>query len=104
MSIEKTEEDGWDCVPELKEVVSKIESLDSYKYEINNCVRSSGLKDMVVEMKDLLQEAIGELENIDTSVEYETIDCNNCDAMVLYGDEECPDCGREGVDFNYENK
>tara|TARA_R110000751_G_scaffold112784_3_gene211851 strand:- start:4714 stop:5013 length:300 start_codon:yes stop_codon:yes gene_type:complete len=98
--IVKTEEDGWGCVPELKEVVSKIESLDSYKYEINNCVRSSGLKDMAIEMKELLEEAIVELENIDTSIEYETVDCGNCCDMEMYGGEECPDCGREAEYIN----
>ena len=35
----KTFEDGWDCLPELKEVVKTIEELDHYMYEINNCVR-----------------------------------------------------------------
>tara|TARA_R110000744_G_scaffold145976_1_gene258765 strand:+ start:323 stop:556 length:234 start_codon:yes stop_codon:yes gene_type:complete len=74
MKQKETYEDGWDCAPELKEVVSKIESLDSYKYEINNCVRSSGLNNMVIEMKELLEEAIEELNNIDTSVEYVTVE------------------------------
>ena len=37
--IIETFEDGWDCLPELKEVVETIEELDTYKYEINNCVR-----------------------------------------------------------------
>jgi len=98
--IIKTKEDGWGCIPELKDVVSKIESLDSYKYEINNCVRSSELKNMVVEMKELMEEAIEALDDIDTSKEYETVDCNNCDEMELYGDEECPDCGREAEYIN----
>tara|TARA_R110000772_G_scaffold24850_1_gene65232 strand:- start:40 stop:273 length:234 start_codon:yes stop_codon:yes gene_type:complete len=74
MKQKETYEDGWDCAPELKEVVSKIESLDNYKYEINNCVRSSGLNNMVIEMKELLEEAIEELNNIDTSVEYVTVE------------------------------
>ena len=74
MKQKETYEDGWDCAPELKEVVRKIESLDNYKYEINNCVRSSGLNNMVIEMKELLEEAIEELNNIDTSVEYVTVE------------------------------
>tara|TARA_R110000803_G_scaffold64629_7_gene125689 strand:- start:312 stop:545 length:234 start_codon:yes stop_codon:yes gene_type:complete len=74
MKQKETYEDGWDCTPELKDVVRKIESLDNYKYEINNCVRSSGLNNMVIEMKELLEEAIEELNNIDTSVEYVTVE------------------------------
>ena len=40
MSEIKTIEDGWGCVPELQEVVEKIEELDHYKYEIKNCKSS----------------------------------------------------------------
>jgi len=54
----KTFEDGWDCLPELKEVVKTINELDTYKYEINNCVRDTQLDYMVSDMKNLLKEAI----------------------------------------------
>ncbi len=70
----KTIEDGWDCVPELKEAVETIEELDTYKYEINNCVRVTELDHIVSEMKDLLEEALSKLENIDTDREFETVE------------------------------
>lgn len=70
----KTFEDGWDCLPELKEVVETIEELDTYKYEINNCVRVTELDHIVSEMKDLLEEALSKLENIDTDREFETVE------------------------------
>ena len=69
----KTIEDGWDCVPELKEAVETIEELDTYKYEISNCVRVTELDHIVSEMKDLLEEALSKLENIDTDREFETV-------------------------------
>ena len=69
----KTIEDGWDCAPELKEAVETIEELDTYKYEINNCVRVTELDHIVSEMKDLLEEALSKLENIDTDREFETV-------------------------------
>ena len=74
MSVVKTIEDGWDCVPELKEVVEKIEELDHYKYEINNCVREAELENMVVEMKEMMEEAIEMLDKIDTDREFITVD------------------------------
>ena len=74
MSEIKTIEDGWDCVPELKEVVEKIEELDHYKYEINNCVREAELENMVVEMKEMMEEAIEMLDNINTDREFITVD------------------------------
>ena len=69
----KTFEDGWDCLPELKELVETIEELDTYKYEINNCVRVTELDQMVSEMRDILEEALNQLENINTDREFETI-------------------------------
>ena len=74
MSEVKTTEDGWDCVPELKEAVEKIEELDSYKYEINNCVRSTELNHIVVEMKEMMEEAIEMLDNINVDREFITVD------------------------------
>lgn len=69
----KTFEDGWDCLPELKEVVKTINELDTYKYEINNCVRLRKLDHMVSEMKNLLEEALSQLEDINTNIEFETV-------------------------------
>jgi hypothetical protein len=74
MSIVKTTEDGWDCVPELKYVVRTIESLDNYKYEINNCIRLSGLDNMITEMKELLEDALEKLDEIDPKLEFETVE------------------------------
>ena len=74
MSVIKTIEDGWDCEPLLKEAVKKIEELDHHKYEINNCVRDTDLDHMVVEMIEMMEEAIEILKGIDIDVEYETVD------------------------------
>ena len=62
------------CEPKLKEAVQKIEELDNYKYEINNCVRASELEDMVVEMKEMMEEAIEMLDDIDVEREFVTVD------------------------------
>ena len=69
----KTIEDGWDCVPELMEVVEVLNELDTYKYEINNCVRVTELDHIVSEMKDLLEEALSKLEDINTNKEFVTV-------------------------------
>ena len=69
----ETFEDGWDSLPELKEVVETIEELDTYKYEINNCVRVTELDYMVTQMKDLLEEALSKLEDINTNKEFVTV-------------------------------
>ena len=69
----KTFEDGWNCLPELKEIVETIEELDSYKYEINNCVRVTELAEMVSEMKAILEEALSQLDDINTDREFETV-------------------------------
>jgi hypothetical protein len=69
----KTNTDGWDCVPELKEVADILEGLREEKYEIDNCVRKTSLNDMVTQLKDQLQKALDELEYIDTGVEYKTV-------------------------------
>ena len=72
MSVVKTTEDGWDCVPELAEVVYQMSRCDAYVYEINNCVRANDLDTIVNEMKEHLQNAIDRLEEIDIDTEYET--------------------------------
>jgi len=72
--IIKTQEDGWDCVPELKEAIGELAMIDNYTYEIKNCVRSESLRDMVEEMVASLENAIQTLQDIDTSREYETIE------------------------------
>ena len=74
MSIIKTTEDGWGCVPELTEVVEILNYNDIIKYEINNCIRTSTLSQMVDEMRESLEEAIEKLNEIDSNIEYETVE------------------------------
>tara|TARA_Y100001949_G_C15696019_1_gene204567 strand:- start:110 stop:400 length:291 start_codon:yes stop_codon:yes gene_type:complete len=73
-NIIKTDEDGWGCVPELKEVVRNIEECSHHTYEINNCVRVSSLEDLVYELRTNLQYAIHALDAIDVDREFETIE------------------------------
>ena len=70
--VKKTDEDGWGCVPELKDAVNHIDDLTNEIYEINNCVRQTDLKVIVEYMQEKLQKALDELEYIDTDVEYIT--------------------------------
>ena len=74
MAIE-TIEDGWDCVPELKEVISEIENVDGIVYEINNCVRSTDLYTIVEELKNMAYNLTEKLEAIDEDQEFETVAC-----------------------------
>ena len=70
----KTIEDGWDCVPELKEVISEIENVDGIVYEINNCVRQTDLHTIVEELKTMAYNITEKLEEIDEDQEFETVD------------------------------
>ena len=70
----KTTEDGWDCVPALKEVISEIENVDGIVYEINNCVRSTDLYTIVEELKTMAYNITEKLEAIDEDQEFETVD------------------------------
>ena len=70
----KTTTDGWDCVPELKEVISEIENVDGIVYEINNCVRQSDLYTIVEELKNMAYTLTEKLEAIDEDQEFETVD------------------------------
>lgn len=70
----KTTEDGWDCVPGLKEAVRSIDLLRDHVYEIKNCVRAHELEFMVDEMKGHLIDAIDILDQIDVNEEFETVD------------------------------
>ena len=76
MKTEKTYEEGWDCVPKLFEAVKELEAIDTFKYEIKNCVRVSSLDDMMYEMKDILINVLEKLDEVDTEVEYKTIEDN----------------------------
>ena len=54
--------------------VKKIEELYNYKYENNNWVREPEIEEMVVNMKEMMEDAIQILDEIDVEVEYETIE------------------------------
>ena len=69
----KTLEDGWDCVPALKEVISEIENVDGIVYEINNCVRSTDLYTIVEELKTMAYNITEKLEEIDEDQEFVTV-------------------------------
>ena len=73
MSIIKTTEDGWECVPELKNVVDIYENVAHHIYEINHCSREQCLEDMVNELLSMCVDMKHELERIDESQEFETI-------------------------------
>jgi len=70
----KTTEDGWDCVPELKEVVDIYENVGHHIYEIKHCVRSEDLEQMVDELLGMCYDMKQKLEEIDETQEYETVD------------------------------
>ena len=70
----KTIEDGWDCVPALKEVISEIENVDGIVYEINNCVRQTDLYTIIEELKTMAYNITEKLEAIDEDQEFETVD------------------------------
>ena len=72
----KTYEDGWGCVPELQDAVDCLNDAKSVMYEIEMCVRQSSTEEIVSALKNSLEEALGMLEDIDTSIEYVTIDEN----------------------------
>ena len=73
-SIIRTTEDGWDCIPELKQASECLEEARHETYEINNCVRSSELEDLVSNLKSKLESAIGYLDEVDTDVEIEQVE------------------------------
>ena len=72
--IKETIEDGWDCVPELKEAVEIYENAGHIVYEINNCVRDMELGDMIRELKDMCYDMERKLDEIDDSLEFITVD------------------------------
>ena len=72
--IIKTIEDGWDCVPELKEVVDTYENAADIIYEINNCVREHELPDLLERLRDMCGSIEMTLNSIDEDQEFETVD------------------------------
>ena len=74
MAIIKTTEDGWDCVPELKdEVVYAYEEAADIIYEINNCVRQTELPELIERLRDMCGSIEMTLDSIDEDQEFETI-------------------------------
>jgi len=74
MTIIKTEHDGWECVPELKdEVVYAYEEAADIIYEINNCVRQTELPDLIERLRDMCETIETSLGAIDNSQEFETV-------------------------------
>ena len=74
MSIIKTTEDGWDCVPELTEVVEMYEEASHHIYEIKNCQRSEDLEQMIDGLLNMCIDMKSKLEEIDESQEFETVE------------------------------
>ena len=71
--VVETIEDGWDCVPELKDVIWELSMLNNYVYEIKNCVRTSDLESMVVDMNEIMDNVKHHLAKVDTTKEYKTV-------------------------------
>ena len=74
MSVIKTTEDGWDCVPELKEIVEMYENAGHHIYEIKNCQRSEDLEQMIDGLLNMCIDMKSKLEEIDESQEFETVE------------------------------
>jgi hypothetical protein len=72
--VKETYEDGWDCVPQLSKASNCLEEARHEKYEIDNCVRETPLDELVVNLKEKLEEAILHLDEIDINVEYKTVE------------------------------
>ena len=72
----KTYEDGWDCIPELKDTVQAYSNMQDAIYEIENCVRVRDLPTLVGELQQYLEEMFNHLDNIDTDQEFETVEYN----------------------------
>jgi hypothetical protein len=70
----KTIHDGWDCVPELKDVTYELSTVSDYIYEIKNCVRNSDLESMVNDMREIMDNVKYHLDKIDTTKEFITVD------------------------------
>ena len=65
----RTTEDGWDCIPQLKQASECLEEARDEKYEIDNCVRDTPLEDLVTNLKEKLEQAIEHLNEIDLDTE-----------------------------------
>lgn len=73
MRVIETELDNWDVIPELEEALQAIDMLDTLIYEIRNNRRETPLEELVESMKEELNDALSILEEIDTEVEFKTV-------------------------------
>ena len=73
MRVIETELDNWDVVPELEEALQAVDMIDTLIYEIRNNRRETPLKELVESIKEELEDAISILEEINTDVEYKTV-------------------------------
>tara|TARA_R110000751_G_scaffold245967_1_gene345960 strand:- start:186 stop:422 length:237 start_codon:yes stop_codon:yes gene_type:complete len=73
MGIIKTTQEGWECVPELQNVVEIYENVGHHIYEINHCVRAQSLEEMVGELLRMCVDMKHELEQINEYQEFETV-------------------------------
>ena len=69
----ETTHDGWDCVPELMEVVDLVKNLELDLYEIEYCQRTGELRDIVAWIQKDLTMALECLNAIDTDREFVTV-------------------------------
>ena len=72
-NIIETTEDGWGCVPQLKDAVSELKFISNYIYEIDNCVRDSDLTSMVEDLNETMDNVKYHLSKIKVNSEYKTI-------------------------------
>tara|TARA_R100000388_G_C7126510_1_gene103417 strand:- start:61 stop:312 length:252 start_codon:yes stop_codon:yes gene_type:complete len=75
--IIKTDNDSWDCIPELKQYVECYEDdLGHLIYEIKMCKREMDLHDMIWELKVHTQELNRIVKDMDMKYfGYEIINC-----------------------------
>tara|TARA_B110001450_G_scaffold172453_1_gene160854 strand:+ start:433 stop:666 length:234 start_codon:yes stop_codon:yes gene_type:complete len=70
----KTEEDGWACNEDVKDLASLLDNLDHLRYEINNCVRQASVEEIATEFADIGHDLVRIANELDTNVQYETIE------------------------------
>ena len=71
--IIETTEDGWGCVPQLKDAVDELEFINHYIYEIKSCVRISDLASMVEDLNETMENVKYYLSKIKVTNEYKTV-------------------------------
>lgn len=74
MRIINTEHDGWQCLPQMKDLCAAAGAVAEYKYEINNCVRTSSVEEIVNAYRNMISEMQDILDDLDnyTNVEFVT--------------------------------